>query len=164
VRPAGPGGSLHRRGPSHSLSRGGPPRRPGCRAFTKLSETSTHLKEADREIYLVGTSHISSASAREVADLIRQVKPDYVAVELCEQRYQRVKELPPDADQQHSFAESVQAVLSAVGQHGPLAGVFAALNEAMRNTGLMPGVDFKSAIDAAEQVGAKVRGAPFCVR
>jgi hypothetical protein len=157
VRPLITSSSLFRRGPPHSLSRAGPPLHPGRRAFTKLSETSTYLKEADREIYLIGTAHISTVSAREVANLIHKVKPDYVAVELCEQRYQKVKEMPSDAGKPHNFAQSVQAVLSAVGKHGPLAGVFAALNEAMRNTGLVPGVDFKSAIDAAEQVGAKVK-------
>lgn len=157
IRPPVHGSSLFRRGPPQSLPRARPPHRPCRRAFTKLGETLTYLKEVDREIYLVGTAHISSASAREVADLIQQVKPDFVAVELCEQRYQKVKEMPSDAGKPHNFAESVQAVLSAVGKHGPLAGVFVALNEAMRNTGLVPGVDFKSAIDAAEQVGAKVK-------
>ena len=126
--------------------------------FTKLSETASYLKdtEADREVYLIGTAHISAESAREVTEFIRQVRPDYVAVELCEQRYKKVKEMPEDAGKPHNFAESIQTVLAAVGKHGPLAGVFAALNEAMRNTGLVPGIDFYSAIKAAEEVGAKV--------
>jgi len=126
------------------------------RGFTRISETASFLKEADREIYLVGTAHVSEDSAREVRELINLVRPDYVAVELCEQRERRLRDLPPDWDKPHNFAESFATVLSAIGHHGPLGGVAALLNECMRSTGLVPGIDFKSAIDAADEVGAKV--------
>lgn len=47
-----------------------------------------HLNE--REIYLVGTAHVSRESADEVENLIREVKPDTVAVELCGPRYDSI--------------------------------------------------------------------------
>lgn len=44
-----------------------------------------------KEIYLVGTAHISQASADLTEEVIREVQPHSVAVELCEQRYQSLK-------------------------------------------------------------------------
>lgn len=38
-------------------------------------------------IWLIGTSHISSQSAVDVARVVRTVKPDNVVVELCRSRY-----------------------------------------------------------------------------
>ena len=37
-------------------------------------------------VYLIGTNHASETSAHEVADLIRNVQPDFVVLELCEGR------------------------------------------------------------------------------
>lgn len=50
------------------------------------------LRFGQREIYLVGTAHISKASADLVEKIIRQVKPDCVAVELCESRYKSLRD------------------------------------------------------------------------
>lgn len=47
-----------------------------------------HLNE--REIYLVGTAHVSRESAEEVENLIREIRPDTVAVELCAPRYESI--------------------------------------------------------------------------
>ena len=57
-------------------------------------QTVAHLRKNDeaREIFLVGTSHVSKASARETEELIRLVKPDVIAVELCEERFEQLKE------------------------------------------------------------------------
>merc|ERR1711913_46810 len=37
-------------------------------------------------VYLIGTNHASETSAHEVADLIRNVQPDFAVLELCEGR------------------------------------------------------------------------------
>lgn len=50
------------------------------------------VRLGDRQIYLVGTAHISKASADLVEKIIRQVKPDCVAVELCESRYKSLRD------------------------------------------------------------------------
>ncbi|MCK5680000.1 TraB/GumN family protein, partial [bacterium] len=42
----------------------------------------------DKDIYLVGTAHVSQKSVTEVEETIRSLKPDTVAVELCPPRYQ----------------------------------------------------------------------------
>ena len=54
----------------------------------ELGSNVTHIEEADRDIYIVGTAHISKKSVEEVRDTIEAVKPDTVCVELCQTRYQ----------------------------------------------------------------------------
>lgn len=41
----------------------------------------------DKEIYLIGTAHISEASVQEVHDVITEVAPQSICVELCQKRY-----------------------------------------------------------------------------
>ena len=47
-----------------------------------------HLSTEDKEIILVGTAHVSTESADLVERVIEEEKPDTVAVELCQSRYQ----------------------------------------------------------------------------
>ncbi|HOJ14843.1 MAG TPA: TraB/GumN family protein [Deltaproteobacteria bacterium] len=44
------------------------------------------IRLGDREITLVGTAHVSKSSVEEVRETILSVRPDVVAVELCSQR------------------------------------------------------------------------------
>lgn len=46
----------------------------------------------DKTIILVGTAHVSDESVEAVEEAIDKYKPDAVAVELCQQRYQALKE------------------------------------------------------------------------
>jgi pheromone shutdown-related protein TraB len=43
-----------------------------------------------REIYLVGTAHVSKQSVEDVRRAIELIQPDTVAVELCESRYRNI--------------------------------------------------------------------------
>ncbi|MGK0289988.1 MAG: pheromone shutdown-related protein TraB [bacterium] len=45
-----------------------------------------------KRIILIGTAHISQASADEVAETIREVQPDTVAIELCATRYESLSQ------------------------------------------------------------------------
>lgn len=45
-----------------------------------------------KRIYLVGTAHISKASADLAEEIIREVRPDAVAVELCQARYESMRD------------------------------------------------------------------------
>jgi pheromone shutdown-related protein TraB len=61
-----------------------------------MSETSNcdmvhRLAHEDKEIILIGTAHVSKESAQLVASVIYDEKPDTVCVELCETRYQAIK-------------------------------------------------------------------------
>jgi pheromone shutdown-related protein TraB len=52
-----------------------------------LPQSVTYIKVDDREVYLVGTAHVSKQSVEDVKTTIQAVQPDTVAVELCEPRY-----------------------------------------------------------------------------
>lgn len=54
----------------------------------ELSKNVTVLQAGDKTYYILGTAHVSQRSVEEVGELIAQVKPDTVCVELCETRYQ----------------------------------------------------------------------------
>jgi pheromone shutdown-related protein TraB len=51
-----------------------------------------YIKLADKEIYLVGTAHVSQQSVDLVEEIIREVKPDTVAIELCDKRYESLRD------------------------------------------------------------------------
>ncbi|WDE95627.1 TraB/GumN family protein [Lentisphaera profundi] len=53
------------------------------------------LNFGDREIILIGTAHVSKASAEQVTKVIDEEQPDAVCIELCESRYQKIKD--PDS-------------------------------------------------------------------
>ncbi|TVR04893.1 MAG: TraB/GumN family protein [Deltaproteobacteria bacterium] len=45
------------------------------------------LRDGARTLYLVGTAHVSQASVDEVREVIEELQPDTVCVELCQARY-----------------------------------------------------------------------------
>ena len=53
-----------------------------------LPEAVRHISILNKDIYLVGTAHVSQKSVTEVKETIQALKPDTVAVELCPPRYQ----------------------------------------------------------------------------
>ena len=57
-----------------------------------LSETSSLLRglRTGAEVYLIGTAHVSRASADQVRATIRAVRPTTVFVELCPERAERL--------------------------------------------------------------------------
>lgn len=88
-----------------------------------------------------------------MAAVSKVVKPDHVAVELCTKRAQTLRSQGVEGGERN-FA---QAMSQALGQgFGPVGAGFAGLNALARQFGLVPGVDFMAALDAADKVGASV--------
>ncbi len=52
----------------------------------------SRLQTEDKEIILVGTAHVSKESVQLVTDVIEEERPDTVCVELCESRYQAIRQ------------------------------------------------------------------------
>jgi len=50
------------------------------------------VKLGKKEILLVGTAHVSKDSVEQVKNIIKKEKPDVVAVELCEKRYESLRD------------------------------------------------------------------------
>jgi pheromone shutdown-related protein TraB len=53
-----------------------------------LPERVTHVTVDGKDVYLVGTAHLSKESVQDVRTTITQVRPEVVCVELCKSRHQ----------------------------------------------------------------------------
>lgn len=45
-----------------------------------------NASNAETKFYVLGTAHVSMQSCRDAADLIARVRPDFVLLELCNER------------------------------------------------------------------------------
>jgi pheromone shutdown-related protein TraB len=57
-----------------------------------LSPNCLKIEKDGKEIYILGTAHVLSESKKEVEELINNIDPDTVCVELCNSRYQALKD------------------------------------------------------------------------
>ena len=53
-----------------------------------LPERVSHVKVDDKDVYLVGTAHLSQESVQDVRTTAEQVHPDAICIELCKARHQ----------------------------------------------------------------------------
>ncbi len=53
-----------------------------------LPESVTLLEQDEKKYYLVGTAHVSTQSVTDVEQVIEEVRPDSVCVELCKARFE----------------------------------------------------------------------------
>jgi pheromone shutdown protein TraB len=51
-----------------------------------------HLEYDHKHVILVGTAHVSKESAEQVTRVIQEESPDTVCVELCQSRYQSIRQ------------------------------------------------------------------------
>jgi len=109
-----------------------------------------HLRHpaARGEVFLVGTSHISAASAAEVREVILNVRPQHVMVELCTDRRQRL--------QAERLDESCSILPGSVFEtQGFLEGI-KMFYKLLRSAGFDPGQDMLAGLDAGKEVGARL--------
>lgn len=123
------------------------------------AETSLHptepvyrLQQGDREVILIGTAHISQASADLVTEMIQKEQPDTVCVELCNTRYQTL--LNPDAwkktdivqviKQKRTFVLFLNFMLSSIQRR------------MAKDMNVTPGLEMQAAIDEAKAQNAEV--------
>ncbi|NGX57385.1 MAG: hypothetical protein K940chlam3_00276 [Chlamydiae bacterium] len=57
-----------------------------------LPETVEFIRIGDKDIYLLGTAHLSQNSVKDVQQTIEKIRPDAVCVELCPSRYKAMTE------------------------------------------------------------------------
>ena len=142
------------------------------------SQTVAHLRAnaSQNEIFLVGTSHVSKASARETEDVIRLIKPDVVAVELCKERLEQLKEQMREEEEEEnkdgtkkkqkregSFLRDFLAIVKNVTQKSDMGALDACLAiglkafyASLKSSGLEPGEEFRVAVREAERLNAKL--------
>ena len=101
---------------------------------------------------LVGTAHVSKASADEVSELIRSGEYDAVALELCDSRYQNLSD--PDRMANMDLFEVIRQ-----GRAGMVAAnlaMSAFQQRVAEQSGIEPGAEMKAALHEAEAAGLPV--------
>lgn len=114
----------------------------------------------DKEITILGTAHVSNESVRLVTEVIESEKPDTVCIELCDSRYQsiRQKELWLNTDIVKVIKEK-QAFLLLSNL------MLASLQKRIaQKFDITPGQEMITAIDAAEAAGASIHLADRNIR
>lgn len=112
----------------------------------------THLGYAGRDIYLVGTAHVSQRSVDDVGRVISELRPDTVCVELDTARHQAL--VDPQRWRNLDIFEVIRQgrVLFLVTSLA-LSSYQRRLGEKL---GVRPGAEMLAAMDHAERVGAKL--------
>ncbi len=108
-------------------------------------------RASEGRVRVVGTAHVSEASAREVTDVIREEQPDVVAVELDEDRYRQMQGGTPD-DLEPADLLRGNTVFQFLA-YWMLSYVQTRLGERFD---VEPGADMLAAIETATEVGADV--------
>jgi len=101
------------------------------------------------EVFLVGTSHISAASAQQVRDVVGAVRPQHVVVELCESRRRRLEAASGDAP-------AASVLPGPGGVPRSLMELLEAFYRLLRAAGLDPGADMLAALRAGRDAGAEL--------
>ncbi|KAH8957514.1 hypothetical protein BDL97_07G095800 [Sphagnum fallax] len=108
------------------------------------------------QLYLVGTAHVSEKSAEEVREVIHQVKPDTVAVELCAERAKKM--LSGESTKAKSFFQQLLDMLHMPGglDQKLISFWLKSMYELIRSTGVEPGKEFRVAMEEAQRLNANV--------
>ncbi|MBW2464134.1 MAG: TraB/GumN family protein, partial [Deltaproteobacteria bacterium] len=118
----------------------------------ELTGNVTHLEYEGKDIYVVGTAHISQKSVEEVLEVIAQVKPDTVCVELDamrlaalsdSSRWEKLDIFQVIKEKKVLFLMT-SLVLSAYQRR---------MGEAL---GVQPGAEMVAAVEAARESGAEL--------
>lgn len=112
----------------------------------------THLQHDGRDIWLVGTAHVSQRSVEEVRAVIEEVQPDTVCVELDQMRYEaltdeqrwRKLDIFEIIKQKKVLLLLTSLVLSAYQRK---------MGEAL---GVRPGAELLAGVEKAREIGAEV--------
>ena len=118
----------------------------------ELPSSVRRIELGDREIFLVGTAHVSRESVEDVRKTIEAVRPDSVCVELDEGRYQNLTDL----------GRWKRTNISQVIRKGKAMLLLSSLimtafqRKIGKKLGVMPGAELLEGVKAAEDVGAQL--------
>ena len=134
---------------------------------TQISPTTSLLRSnhSDNEIYLLGTAHISEASANEVIQLVHQVQPTQVFLELDPPRAARLRHSQggknDEEEAEQLFLKGLQRFTSGgggipFGGEEMLKNFFRGFYGILKRYGYVPGVEMLAAMQEADRVGAEL--------
>ncbi len=104
-----------------------------------------------KEIYLVGTAHVSKKSADLAESVIREIQPDTVAVELCQPRYLSLKD--PERWKNTNVVEVIRQGRSSLLLVQLILSSFQ--RRVGKQLGVKPGEEMMRAVEVAEDIGAE---------
>src|SRR5690242_1856690 len=118
----------------------------------ELPASVTTLAAGDTTFHVVGTAHVSRRSVEEVREVIAQVRPELVCVELCKGRYDALTKDSAfrDLDVFKVVREGKTLYLLA---HLALASYQRRIGERL---GVKPGAELLAAVEAAREAGVPV--------
>lgn len=119
-----------------------------------------HLYFDDKEVILLGTAHVSKESARLVAEVVETEKPDTVCVELCESRYQSIRQ--KDQWQDTDIVKVIKEKKSFLLLSNLLLASFQ--KRIAEKFDIKPGEEMITAIETGEAVGAEIHLADRDIR
>ncbi|HEU4665151.1 MAG TPA: TraB/GumN family protein [Dokdonella sp.] len=110
------------------------------------------VRRGDVEYVLLGTAHVSRVSADAVREILQREAFDAVAVELCEPRYQSIRD--PEAFRRLDLFQVIrQGKVGLVAANLALSAFQRRLAEQF---GIEPGAEMKAAIDGADERGLPI--------
>jgi pheromone shutdown-related protein TraB len=113
---------------------------------------NVHLFEKDgRQIYVIGTAHVSAKSAELVETVLRDLKPDTVAVELCEPRYRALRN--PEEWKKLDIVQVIKQGKAFLLLAQLMLGGFQ--KKVGKKLGVKPGAEMLRAVEIADELGAR---------
>jgi pheromone shutdown-related protein TraB len=111
-----------------------------------------HLRADDKDILVVGTAHVSTESVRLVADVIAREVPDTVCIELCDARYQSIRN--KDAWQNMDIVKVIREKKSFLLLSNLLLASFQ--KKLAQKFDIRPGQEMIQAVESAEALNAEI--------
>lgn len=107
----------------------------------------------NKEIILLGTAHVSKASAVEVADNIKELQPDVVAIELCQGRFDNLNN-----DNKYENLDIGEVIKKGQALFVMANLLLAAYQKKMGDKiGIRPGAEMIAAIEESKNIGSKLK-------
>ena len=129
-------------------------------SITDNSDMLHHLECGDKNVILVGTAHVSRESAQQVSHTIQQEKPDTVCVELCQSRYQSIRQ--KERWQETDIVKVIKEKKSFLLLSNLLLASFQ--KRIAKKFDIDPGAEMIKAIEIAEEAGAEIHLADRDIR
>ncbi len=128
--------------------------------LTDNSQTVHRLDYDDKQVILVGTAHVSRESALQVRQVIQEEQPDTVCVELCQSRYQSIRQ--KERWQETDIVKIIKEKKTFLLLSNLMLASFQ--KRIAKKLDIKPGQEMIAAIETAEEVGAEIHLADRDIR
>ena len=127
---------------------------------TDNSQTVHRLDYDDKQVILVGTAHVSRESAQQVRQVIQEEQPDTVCVELCQSRYQSIRQ--KERWQETDIVKIIKEKKTFLLLSNLMLASFQ--KRIAKKLDIKPGQEMIAAVETAEEVGAEIHLADRDIR